>query len=214
MGPRKWTGRFVCQNQSSTSLCRCIQSANPWPCHCKDKIHPLLQLEKKFFSQFSLFPNSFDFFIGDGPFPPRPMLTVPTSLARSQPSFVLLSLQDKTEGEFFLQCLRSSTAGSNSPPSRLSCIWTSPARHIGTTSSSLISGPGFRAWPDCWVSAQFLHAPIPRKGSRSTTTTYKIFWLGLPTRLFLPDPNCLWLFILVRSVVLRMSFLFQNRRLG
>ena len=26
-------------------------------------------------------------------------------------------------------------------------------------------------WPDCWVSAEFLRAPIPRKGSGSTTTT-------------------------------------------
>jgi len=25
-------------------------------------------------------------------------------------------------------------------------------------------------WPDCWVSVEFLHAPIPRKGSGSTTT--------------------------------------------
>jgi len=25
--------------------------------------------------------------------------------------------------------------------------------------------------PDCWVSVEFLHAPIPRKGSGSTTTT-------------------------------------------
>ena len=25
-------------------------------------------------------------------------------------------------------------------------------------------------WPDCWVSAEFLRAPIPRKGSGSTTT--------------------------------------------
>jgi len=31
--------------------------------------------------------------------------------------------------------------------------------------------PGFEAWPDCWVSAEFLRAPIPRKGSGSTTTT-------------------------------------------
>jgi len=27
------------------------------------------------------------------------------------------------------------------------------------------------AWPDCWVSAEFLQAPIPWKGSGSTTTT-------------------------------------------
>jgi len=27
------------------------------------------------------------------------------------------------------------------------------------------------AWLNCWVSVDFLHAPIPRKGSGSITTT-------------------------------------------
>ena len=35
----------------------------------------------------------------------------------------------------------------------------------------LIYGPDLGVWPDCWVSAEFLRAPIPRKGSGSTTTT-------------------------------------------
>ena len=35
----------------------------------------------------------------------------------------------------------------------------------------LIYGPDLDVWPDCWVSAEFLHAPVPRKGSGSTTTT-------------------------------------------
>ena len=34
-----------------------------------------------------------------------------------------------------------------------------------------IYGPDLGVWPDCWVSAEFLCAPIPRKGSGSTTTT-------------------------------------------
>ena len=34
-----------------------------------------------------------------------------------------------------------------------------------------IFGPDLGVWPDCWVSAEFLRAPIPRKGSGSTTTT-------------------------------------------
>ena len=34
-----------------------------------------------------------------------------------------------------------------------------------------IYGPDLGVWPDCWVSAEFLRAPIPRKGSGSTTTT-------------------------------------------
>ena len=35
----------------------------------------------------------------------------------------------------------------------------------------LTYGPDLGVWPDCWVSAEFLRAPIPRKGSGSTTTT-------------------------------------------
>ena len=35
----------------------------------------------------------------------------------------------------------------------------------------LTYGPDIGVWPDCWVSAEFLRAPIPRKGSGSTTTT-------------------------------------------
>ena len=34
-----------------------------------------------------------------------------------------------------------------------------------------IYGPDLGVWPDCWVAAEFLCAPIPRKGSGSTTTT-------------------------------------------
>ena len=34
-----------------------------------------------------------------------------------------------------------------------------------------IYGPDLEVWPNCWVSGEFLHAPIPRKGSGSTTTT-------------------------------------------
>ena len=35
----------------------------------------------------------------------------------------------------------------------------------------LTYGPDLGVWPDCWVSAEFLRAPIRRKGSGSTTTT-------------------------------------------
>ena len=35
----------------------------------------------------------------------------------------------------------------------------------------LIYGPDLAVWPDCWVSEEFLRAPIPRKESGSVTTT-------------------------------------------
>jgi len=34
----------------------------------------------------------------------------------------------------------------------------------------LTSGSDLEAWPDCWAFVEFLRAPIPRKGSGSTTT--------------------------------------------
>ena len=40
-----------------------------------------------------------------------------------------------------------------------------------------IYGPDLGVWPDCWVSAEFLRAPIPRKGSGSTTTTIQFIRL-------------------------------------
>jgi len=63
------------------------------------------------------------------PSPSHPLWIVPTSLPRSQPSLVLLSMQDKTE-EIFFQRLRTPSAGSNSPPPGLPCIWAFPARHV------------------------------------------------------------------------------------
>ena len=50
----------------------------------------------------------------------------------------------------------------------------------------LTYGTDLGVWPDCWVSAEFLRAPIPRKGLGSTTTTAKGF--GPTPFKFLP-PN-------------------------
>ena len=36
----------------------------------------------------------------------------------------------------------------------------------------LIYGPDLGVWPDCWVYADFLRAPITRKGSGNTTTFF------------------------------------------
>jgi len=57
----------------------------------------------------------------------------------------------------------------------------------GAPSSALLpfltSDPDLGAWPDCWVSVEFLHTPIPRKGLGSTTITTRIsvvrIFLGL-----------------------------------
>jgi len=46
-----------------------------------------------------------------------------------------------------------------------------PHRESSQGFAFLTSGPDLGAWPDYWVSVKFFHAPIPRKGSGSTTTT-------------------------------------------
>ena len=48
-----------------------------------------------------------------------------------------------------------------------------PFANLSLAPLSLFSiyGPDLGVWPDCWVSAEFLRAPILRKGSGSTTTT-------------------------------------------
>ena len=48
-----------------------------------------------------------------------------------------------------------------------------PFANLSLAPLSLFSiyGPDLGVWPDCWVSAEFLRAPIPWKGSGSTTST-------------------------------------------
>ena len=54
----------------------------------------------------------------------------------------------------------------------LDCPASEPLRKsIFGFSLFLTYGPDLGVWPDSWVFAEFLRAPIPRKGSGSTTTT-------------------------------------------
>jgi len=88
------------------------------------------------------------------PIPDSPAVNCPNFAATSQPSFVLLPVQDKTEEEFFLQHLRTSSAGSSShllldcpAPSLPGVLSLAPLLPF------LSFGPDLGAWPDCWVSA-------------------------------------------------------------
>ena len=56
----------------------------------------------------------------------------------------------------------------------LDCLASEPLRKsiFGFSLSLFLTyGPDLGVWPNCWVSAEFLHAPIPRKRSGSTSTT-------------------------------------------
>jgi len=61
--------------------------------------------------QLSRLPSSFGMLRGTGPSPSHLLCTVPTSLPQSQPSLVLLPMQNNTEEEFFWEHLRISSAG-------------------------------------------------------------------------------------------------------
>jgi len=82
------------------------------------------------FSLLPLLPDSFGFLRGTGPSPSYPLWALLTSLPRSQPCFVLLPMQNKKKGEFFMQRLWTPSAGSDLPPPWLSRFQTSPARHL------------------------------------------------------------------------------------
>jgi len=88
---------------------------------------------------------------------------------------------DKME-EFFLQQLRTPSAGSNSPPSALSHIWVSQRAIFGFTSI-------FDLWSRPWGMARLLGlrevsgCPLLRKGSRAPPPTLT-FWISADKRIF------------------------------
>ena len=61
----------------------------------------------------------------------------------------------------------------NSIISSSTVLLLNPFANLSLAPLSLFSiyDPDLGVWPDCWVSAEFLRAPIPRKGSGNTTTT-------------------------------------------
>jgi len=69
--------------------------------------------------------------------------------------FIILYMQDKTEGEVFLQCLRSPTTGSHLPPSGLPRIWASLSSHIWHHSTSSI----FDLWSKLQVRGPAVGSP-------------------------------------------------------
>jgi len=98
------------------------------------KAYLLFYLETKSFSKLSLLPDFFGFLEGAGFSPSRPLWTVSSSLPQSQlllPSYLCrIKRKNSVVLSDILQCLRTSSAGSNSPPSGLFRIWASPARHL------------------------------------------------------------------------------------
>jgi len=146
----------------------------------------------------------FRFLWRTGPSPSYPLWTVSTSLPRSQPSIGLLPVQDEKEGEFFMQRLRTPSAGSDSPPPWLSRIWASPACHLRHY---------FHFWPlvqtlGCGPTVG-LHGVPPRphhssEGSGSTTTsTYT-------NRRLRNQKYCLWPLVLNISNTFHWIYIYSE----
>jgi len=60
------------------------------------------------------------------------------------------------------------------------------------------------AWPDCWVSVEFLHDPIRRKGSGSTTTItlgHKLLYFLISVSNFLTNKIMFETRILIASLL-------------
>jgi len=96
-------------------------------------------------------------------------VTVQSSLPQSHASFVFLLMQDKRKNSS-CSTRGHQLLGFNSYPSGLSGIWIFSARYFWLYLPSLIYAPDIGVCSDCWASVEFLYAPIPRKGSGSTTT--------------------------------------------
>jgi len=129
--------------------------------HYKDWTHSLLFVETKSFSQLPLLlPDSFCILRGTGP----------------SSSHLLWTSRLRCHGDSFLlsfhlcrikQIENSSCSAFGHPLQdlthlHLDCSSFEPLRRaiLGTTFSIFDLGPDLGAWPDCWVSVEFLHAPI------------------------------------------------------
>jgi len=146
------------------------QTCSPQP----EKADPLYDLKTKSFSQLSLLFDSFGFLRVSWPFPVSHAVNFPDFATTVTVSFVHLSMQDETKGEFFLQPCRHHLQDLIHLP--LDCRSSEP---LGMPSLALLlpfltSGPDLGTWPDCWVSVDFLRALILRKGSGITTITTNV----------------------------------------
>jgi len=153
----------------------------PWPLQ---KLGTLATL----FGKLPIPPDSFVFLGGTGFFPSHPLWTVLTSLPQSQPSLVLLPMQDKTEAEFYLQHLRTPSAGSNLPPPELSCIWAYPACHLWHNFFH------FDLWSRPWGVAQLLGfcgvPPSPHPLEEGGSTTMHLIFNNGGTHFVVEDGAC------------------------
>ena len=98
--PRYWKSGFTCQ-----SWCLSAHWRHPMPSapsHCQSPLFPIPQLETSHLPLPSELPSPRSLFGGTAPFLPHSLWAFPSSLPWPQSSFILISSQDQSEGEFCL----------------------------------------------------------------------------------------------------------------
>ena len=132
---------------------------------------PIPQLETSHLPLPSELPSPRSLFGGTPSFSLRLQWALPSSLPWPQSSFIFIYIFTESVGRRILLVVPVDTLYRTSIISSSTVL--NPFTNLSLALLSLFSiyGPDLGEWPDCWVSAEFLRAPIPRKGSGSTTTT-------------------------------------------
>jgi len=150
--PGQWTGRLTCQNQSNTFLRRCTQSARPF--HCKITL-----------TRYSTWSEFFPTILSFARYSPFPKRNCPDFAATVTAFFwQLLFMQDKTG----TRVLCSSCGNQLQDLTHL--LLYNPNLSLSVVLSLALFLSFFISGPVCWVSTEFFHDSIQRKGSDSITT--------------------------------------------
>ena len=136
--------------------------------YCQNPLSPVPQLETSHLPLLSKLPNPQSLFGGTAPFSPYSLWAFPSSLPWPQSSFIFIG----SVGRRILLVVTVDTLYRTSIISSSTVLSLNLFVNLSLAPLSLFltNGPDLGVWPDCWVSAEFLRAPIPRKGSGSTTT--------------------------------------------
>ena len=134
---------------------------------------PVPQLETSHLPLLSKLPSRQSLFGGTAPFSSYSLLAFPSSLPWPQSSFIFTGLV----GRRILLVVPVDTLYRTSIISSSTVLPLNLFVNLSLAPLSLFLtyGPDLGVWPDCWVSAEFLRAPILQKGSGSTTTTLYTF---------------------------------------
>ena len=167
--PRKWKSGFTCQN-----WCLSAHWCDPKPSphsYCQSPLFPIPQLETSHLSLPSELPSPRSLFGGTSSFSLHTQWALSSSLPWSQSSLIFTGSVERR----ILIVVPVDTLYRTSIISSSTVLLLNPFANLSLAPLSLFSiyGPDLGVWPDCWVSAEFLRAPIPRKGSGSTTTTLR-----------------------------------------